>query len=95
MKLLQSDGETPVTQQYNRSDKTMCKKQKRCIFCNELMENSPKRVMYHKMCIIDSIYDTVYADKPLSRIHYNGAYAYNINISEIRKCVDEDKNGRI
>ena len=73
----------------------MSKKQKRCIFCNNVMKNSPKRVKYHKMCIIDSIYDTIYDNKPLSKIHYNGSYAYNINISELRKCVEEDKKGKI
>lgn len=73
----------------------MSKKQKRCIFCNNVMKNSPKRVMYHKMCIIDSIYDTLYDNKPLSKIHYKGSQAYGINISEIRKCVGEDKNGKI
>lgn len=73
----------------------MGKKQKHCIFCNNVMKNSSKRVMYHKMCIIDSIYDTIYDNKPLSRIHYNGSYAYGINIFEIRKCVEEDKNGKI
>lgn len=47
------------------------------------------------MCLIDSIYDTLYDNKSLARIHYNGSYAYGINISEIRKCVEEDKNGKI
>ena len=73
----------------------MSKKQKRCIFCNNVMKNSSKRVRYHKMCLIDSIYDTLYDNKSLARIHYNGSYAYGINISEIRKCVEEDKNGKI
>lgn len=73
----------------------MSKKQKRCIFCNNVMENNTKRVMYHKMCIIDSIYDTIYDNKPLLRIHYSGSLVYNINISEIWKCVEEDKNGKI
>lgn len=73
----------------------MSKKLGRCIFCNNVMKNNPKRVMYHKMCIIDNIYDTIYDNKPLSKIHYNGSYAYAINISEIRKCVEEDKNGKI
>lgn len=73
----------------------MSKKQKQCIFCNNVIKNSSKRVMYHKMCLIDSIYDTIYDHKPLTRIHYSGSYAYNISIPEIRKCIEEDKNGRI
>ena len=67
-----------------------------CIICGETVINSGRnRKSLHRQCIIDDIYDTLYAGERLTQIQYQRASNYGISTLEIKREVAEDKEGRI
>lgn len=62
-----------------------------CCYCGEALigEN------FHRQCVIDDIYETLYGGNRLKPIHYSRAKNKKINISEIRKEVEQDREGKL
>ena len=50
---------------------------------------------YHRMCLIDDVYDCILNGKPLTSKLGGRLYACGLSAKEIKKDVEEDKMGRI
>lgn len=71
--------------------KTM-EKTKTCCYCgNEIKDGK----LFHKMCLIDDIYQTIYDSKPITKNLYCRCKDSGISTKEIRSDVEEDKKGRL
>lgn len=63
-----------------------------CCYCGIETKNGK---LYHKMCLIDDIYQTIYDGKKISKNQYYRCKDSGISIKEIRADVEEDKKGRV
>ena len=67
-------------------------KKRKCCYCgNETKDGK----IFHKMCLIDDIYQTIYAGKKITKNQYYRCEASGISTKEIRFDVEEDKKGRL
>ena len=67
-------------------------KTKRCCYCGKETKNGK---FFHKMCLIDDIYETIYDGKPLTRNQYCRCKAVGVVVKFIRIDVEEDKKGKV
>ena len=65
---------------------------KRCCYCGIETKNGK---LFHKMCLIDDIYQTIYDSKPITKTQYCRCKDICISVKEIRADVEEDKKGRL
>ena len=70
---------------------TKMKKQK-CCYCGNETKNGK---LFHKMCLIDDIYQTIYDGKRITKNLYCRCKDSGISVKEIRTNVEEDKKGRL
>lgn len=64
----------------------------KCCYCgNETKDGK----FFHKMCLIDDIYQTIYDNKHLTKTQYHRCTAVGIIVKSIRTDVEEDKRGRV
>ena len=69
----------------------MTKKQK-CCYCGNETKNGK---LFHKMCLIDDIYQTIYDNKLITKNQYCRCKDVGITVKSIRSDVEEDKKGRL
>ena len=69
----------------------MSKKQK-CCYCGNETTNGK---LFHRMCLIDDIYETIYNGKRITKNLYCRCKDNGISTKEIRSEVEEDKKGRL
>lgn len=50
---------------------------------------------YHKMCLIDDVYETILKGERLTSKQGGRLYACNLSANEIRSDVEEDKRGKL
>lgn len=50
---------------------------------------------YHKMCLVDDVYDCIMNGKPLTSKQGGRLYACHLSANEIRADVEEDKRGKL
>lgn len=67
-------------------------KTKRCCYCGNETKNGK---LFHKMCLIDDIYETIYNGEPITKNLYCRCKDNGISTKEIRSDVEEDKKGRV
>ena len=65
---------------------------KKCCYCGNETKNGK---LFHKMCLIDDIYQTIYDGKPITKNLYCRCKDSGISAKEIRADVEEDKKGRV
>ena len=63
-----------------------------CCYCGNETKNGK---LFHKMCLIDDIYETIYDGKPLTRNQYCRCKDVGVVVKFIRIDVEEDKKGRV
>ena len=68
------------------------KKIKKCCYCGNETKNGK---LFHKMCLIDDIYQTIYDSKTITKTQYCRCKDIDISVKEIRSDVEEDKKGRL
>ena len=68
------------------------KSKKICCYCGNETKNGK---LFHKMCLIDDIYQTIYDNKPLTKNQYCRCKEVGIVVKFIRIDVEEDKKGRV
>ena len=66
------------------------KKQKCCYCGNETKDGK----LFHKMCLIDDIYQTIYDGKKITKNQYCRCKSVGIKVNFIRIDVEEDKKGK-
>ena len=69
----------------------MTKKQK-CCYCGNETKNGKN---FHKMCLIDDIYETIYDDKTVTKTQYCRCKEVGVVVKSIRDDVEEDKKGMV
>lgn len=67
-------------------------KTKKCCYCGNETKNGK---LFHKMCLIDDIYQTIYNGKPVTKNQYCRCKSVGIIVNFIRIDVEEDKKGRV
>lgn len=67
-------------------------KKLKCCYCGSETKNGKP---YHKMCLIDDIYQTIYDNKPLTKTQYCRCNTSGVVVKYIRIDVEEDKKGRL
>ena len=67
-------------------------KLKKCCYCGNETKNGK---LFHKMCLIDDIYQTIYDGKRITKNLYYRCKDSGISTKEIRADVEEDKKGRV
>ena len=67
-------------------------KNKKCCYCGNETKNGK---LFHKMCLIDDIYQTIYDGKRITKNLYCRCKDSGISTKEIRADVEEDKKGRV
>ena len=65
-------------------------KKQKCCYCGNETKNGK---LFHKMCLIDDIYRTIYEGKRITKNLYCRCKDSGISIKEIRADVEEDKIG--
>ena len=70
--------------------KTM--KKQICCYCGNETKNGK---LFHKMCLIDDIYQTIYDNKLITKNQYCRCKDVGITVKSIRSDVEEDKKGRL
>ena len=63
-----------------------------CCYCGN---ETKKGKLFHKMCLIDDIYQTIYDGKKITKNLYCRCKDRGISTKEIRSDVEEDKKGRL
>lgn len=63
-----------------------------CCYCGNETKNGK---LFHKMCLIDDIYETIYDGKPLTKNQYCRCKSVGIVVNFIRIDVEEDKKESI
>ena len=63
-----------------------------CCYCGNETKNGK---LFHKMCLIDDIYETIYDGKPLTKTQYCRCKSVGIIVNFIRIDVEEDKKGKV
>ena len=71
--------------------KTM-EKIKRCCYCGNETKNGK---FFHKMCLIDDIYQTICDNKLITKTQYCRCKEVGVEVNSIRIDVEEDKKGRV
>ena len=61
-----------------------------CCYCGNETKNGK---LFHKMCLIDDIYQTIYDGKRITKNLYCRCKDSGISTKEIRSDVEEDKKG--
>ena len=64
----------------------------KCCYCGNETKNGK---LFHKMCLIDDIYQTIYDNKSLTKNQYRRCKDVGVVVKFIRIDVEEDKKGRI
>ena len=67
-------------------------KKQKCCYCGNETKNGK---LFHRMCLIDDIYQTIYDNKPLTKKQYCRCKAVGVVVNFIRIDVEEDKKGRV
>ena len=67
-------------------------KKQKCCYCGIETKNGKP---FHKMCLIDDIYQTIYDGKKITKNLYCRCKDSGISTKEIRSDVEEDKKGRV
>lgn len=67
------------------------KKIERCCYCGNETKNGKN---FHKMCLIDDIYETIYDGKTVTKTQYSRCKAVGIKVNFIRLDVEDDKRGK-
>ena len=62
-----------------------------CCYCGNETENGKN---FHKMCLIDDIYETIYDGKLVTKTQYCRCKAVGVVVKFIRIDVEEDKKGK-
>ena len=63
-----------------------------CEYCGKPVKDGKT---YHKMCLIDDVYECIRNGNPLTSKQGGRLYACGLSAKEIKKDVVEDKMGRI
>ena len=63
-----------------------------CCYCGNETKNGK---LFHKMCLIDDIYQTIYDNKLITKNQYCRCKDVGITVKSIRSDVEEDKKGRV
>ena len=64
---------------------------KKCCYCGNETTNGK---LFHKMCLIDDIYQTIYDGKKITKNQYCRCKSVGIKVNFIRIDVEEDKKGK-
>ena len=67
------------------------KKIKKCCYCGNETKNGKN---FHKMCLIDDIYETIYNGKTVTKTQYCRCKSVGIKVNFIRLDVEDDKKGK-
>lgn len=67
-------------------------KKQKCCYCGIETKNGK---LFHKICLLDDIYQTIYDDKKITKNLYCRCKDSSISVKEIRTIVEEDKKGRL
>ena len=67
-------------------------KKQKCCYCGNETKNGK---LFHKMCLIDDIYQTIYDGNRITKNLYCRCKDSGISTKEIRAEVEEDKKGRV
>ena len=63
-----------------------------CEYCGTPVKDGKT---YHKMCLIDDVYECILNGKAMTTQQGGRLYACGLSAKEIKKDVEEDKMGRI
>ena len=63
-----------------------------CCYCGNETKNGKN---FHKMCLIDDIYQTIYDNKLITKTQYCRCKEVGVVVKSIRIDVEEDKKGRV
>ena len=66
-------------------------KKLKCCYCGNETKNGK---LFHKMCLIDDIYQTIYDGKKITKNQYCRCKSVGIKVKFIRIDVEEDKKGK-
>ena len=69
----------------------MTMKKKKCCYCGNETKNGKN---FHKMCLIDDIYETIYDEKTVTKTQYCRCKSVGIKVNFIRLDVEDDKKGK-
>ena len=64
---------------------------KKCVYCGNETKNGK---LFHKMCLIDDIYQTIYDGKKITKNQYCRCKSVGIVVNFIRLDVEDDKRGK-
>lgn len=65
---------------------------KKCCYCGNETKNGKN---FHKMCLIDDIYQTIYDGKTITKNQYCRCKEVGVVVNFIRIDVEEDKKGKV